>query len=102
MTDELKKSLEAINNNLENLGNLYNVKKIGIFGSVAQGRQTKKSDVDILVEFSQPVSFFKFIDLEDKLSTMLKKKVDLATKKALKPIIKKQILKEIVYAQKKH
>ena len=75
----------------------YHVRKIGVFGSVARDEQNQKSDVDILVEFSKPVGFFKFIDLEDYLSKVLKRKVDLVTNKSLKQAIKDQILKELIY-----
>ncbi|KUG15588.1 hypothetical protein ASZ90_014735 [hydrocarbon metagenome] len=40
----------------------YFVKKIGVFGSVSRGDQTEGSDIDILVEFSQPVGFFLFLE----------------------------------------
>jgi hypothetical protein len=78
----------------------YRVKSIGIFGSFARGEQNKNSDVDILVEFSKPntIDFFDFVDLEDFLSEKLGIKVDLVTKKALKPLIKDQILRETIYA----
>ncbi len=69
----------------------FHVKKVGIFGSYAHGTSTKKSDVDILVEFSQPIGL-GFIRLQNYLEKKLKKKVDLATTKALKPLIRKQIL----------
>ncbi len=49
----------------------YKVKEIGIFGSFARGEQVEESDVDILVGFSEPISFFRFIDLEDHLSDIL-------------------------------
>ena len=98
MSKELKKNLKLINNNLNNLGEFYNVKRIGVFGSVVKGKQTRNSDIDILVEFSKPVGFFKFIELEDELSKILKRKVDLATKKALKPSVKKEVLKDVIYA----
>lgn len=73
------------------------VKNIGIFGSVAKKQSTKSSDVDLLVEFAKPVGFFHFARLEDYLSNILKKEVDLVTKNALKPAIKDSILKEVVY-----
>lgn len=50
-----------------------------------------------MVEFTEPIGFFKFIKLERYLSRILGKKVDLVTKKALKPVIKKVVLKEAVY-----
>ncbi|HLD70903.1 MAG TPA: nucleotidyltransferase family protein [Negativicutes bacterium] len=73
------------------------VKKIGIFGSYVQGEQHKKSDLDILVEFIEDPSFFKFLDLENYLSDTFGINVDLVMKNALKPAIGKKILSEVVY-----
>ena len=98
MSKELQKKLEIINKNLDFLENAYNVKKLGVFGSVVRGQQNKSSDLDILIEFSQPVGFFKFLELEEFLSKILKQRVDLVSKKALKPIVRKNVLKEVVYA----
>ena len=55
------------------------------------------SDIDILVEFSEPVGW-EFIDLKDFLEMILEIKVDLVTKNALKPQIRDRILNEVVYA----
>ncbi len=74
----------------------YHVKDIGLFGSVLRGEQKKNSDVDILVEFLKPIGFFKFLELEEYLETELDTKVDLVSKKALKPRIGQQILSEVV------
>jgi len=74
----------------------YKVKSIFIFGSYARGDQNKKSDIDILVEFSEPVGFFNFLDLEEYLAGLLGRKVDMVTKKALKPNIGKNILREMI------
>lgn len=78
----------------------YQVETVGFFGSYARGEQKKKSDVDILVDFSQPnaIDLFEFIELKEFLSKKLGIKVDLVTKSALKPMIKEQILKETIYA----
>jgi len=97
MSNEFKKNIKIINQNLDSLKKDYGVKRIGVFGSFASGKQKPNSDIDILVEFSQPVDFFDFLDLEDYLSKILKRKVDLATKNALKPMIKKRILKQVIY-----
>ncbi len=75
----------------------YKVKNIGVFGSFVRGEQKKKSDIDILVEFKETVDFFEFLDLEEYLESLLEIKVDLATKRALKPLIKDKILNEVVY-----
>jgi len=74
----------------------YKVKEIGIFGSWVSGGHNANSDIDILVEFSEPIGFFAFLDLEEYLSKLLGVKVDLVTKNALKPTIGKHILKEMI------
>ena len=74
----------------------YNVKYIGIFGSFVREEQKKTSDVDILLEFRRPIGFFKFLELEEYLSKHLGVKVDLVSKKALKPHIGEHVLKEVV------
>jgi len=96
------KTLEEIKVQLEHLKPVlrekFEVETIGIFGSYTRGEQSKKSDVDILVEFSEDaeIGFFKFLDLEEFLSRKLGVKVDLVTKDALKPYIGKRILQEVV------
>jgi predicted nucleotidyltransferase len=75
----------------------YKIKEIGIFGSYVKGKQKKRSDIDILVEFKEVPDLFKFLELERYLERLLKKKVDLVEKTALKPRLKDIILKEAVY-----
>jgi predicted nucleotidyltransferase len=79
------------------LADRFKVQTIGIFGSYVRGEQKKKSDLDILIEFSEPIGLFKFVELEDFLSQELNLKVDLVMKDALKPRIKDSILKEAIY-----
>ena len=73
---------------------------MGIFGSYTRGEQKRKSDIDILVEFSEPndIDLFKFIELRLFLEDELHVKIDLVEKDAIKPRIKDRILKETVYA----
>lgn len=75
----------------------YNVKNIGVFGSYARGEEKKNSDLDILVEFSEPIGLFKLLELEEYLGKITGKKVDLVTKNALKPVVKEDILREVQY-----
>jgi len=72
------------------------LKEIGIFGSTVRGEEREDSDVDMLVEFEKPIGFFKFLELEEYLSDLICRKVDLVSKKALKPNIGKYILEEVV------
>ncbi|MCL5062551.1 nucleotidyltransferase family protein [Dissulfurispira sp.] len=75
----------------------YKVKEIGIFGSVVRGEQKKRSDIDILVEYSELPDLLKLIELENKLQKLLKKKVDLIEKSGIRTELKDKILKEVVY-----
>jgi hypothetical protein len=98
MKNEMEKIIELIRKNKDSLKNTYNIEKIGIFGSFAKDNQNDSSDIDILVEFSEPIGYFKFIELEQFLEKVLGKKVDLATKNSLKLSIKKEVLKDTIYA----
>lgn len=88
---------EKIHQHIPLLQAQFKTKKIGVFGSYTRGEQGKDSDVDILVEFSEPVGFFTFLELEEYLEELLEKEVDLVTKKALKPGIGKYILQQVSY-----
>src|SRR3990167_1052777 len=91
---EIKKIIQK---HKEDLEEKYAVKEIGIFGSCARGEQDETSDIDILIELEKPVGIVKFLKLEKHLSLLLEAKVDIVTKKALKPYIGRQILQEVDY-----
>ncbi|HMX36066.1 MAG TPA: nucleotidyltransferase family protein [Ferruginibacter sp.] len=72
------------------------VDSIGLFGSIVRDDFSPTSDIDIIVDFSKPVGV-EFIDLADYIEAKLKKKVDLVSKKGLKPKYLQQIQSEIIY-----
>ena len=43
----------------------YKIKEIGIFGSYIKGKQTKRSDLDILVEFEEVPDFLLILKLKN-------------------------------------
>lgn len=94
---EKENIIQKINSEMPNLREKYQVERLGVFGSVARDESAADSDIDILVEFTTPVGFFHFIRLENYLSEILGKKVDLISKKALKAVIKEDVLKEAIY-----
>ena len=93
--DEILSILRQLKPTLESR---FNVKTIGLFGSMLHGEPHADSDVDLLVEFRIAIGFFKFLELEEFLSERLGAKVDLVSKKALKPEIGRTILREVVMA----
>lgn len=88
----------ALNAHQERL-RAYGVKRCGVFGSFARGKQTELSDVDLLVEFEHgKKSFDNFIHLALFLEEMLGRKVELVTPESLSPYIGPHILREVEYA----
>ncbi|TKJ44224.1 nucleotidyltransferase [candidate division TA06 bacterium B3_TA06] len=75
----------------------FKVNQIGVFGSYAKGEESQASDVDILVEFNQPIGW-EFVDLKEFLEEILGQDVDLVTVKALRASLRGNILKEVSYA----
>ena len=96
MRNVLNDIKEVIEKHKRELKEKYGVKEIGIFGSVVRGEEKEESDVDILVEFEKPIGFFKFLELEEYLSNLIGRKVDLVSKKSLRPHIGKYILEEVI------
>jgi uncharacterized protein len=75
----------------------YGVKSLALFGSVARDEARPDSDVDLLVEFDQPVGLFVFIGLQQRLEALLGCKVDLGTPRSLKPRLKEAVLQEAIH-----
>ena len=72
----------------------FEVKEIGIFGSYVRSEQQENSDVDMFVEFKEPVSLFHLLGLENFITDLIGIKADIGTKNSIKPRIKEQVLKE--------
>jgi len=57
---------------------------------------TKHGDIDILIEFKKTPSLFEVVRIEQEISDIIGKKVELITEKSLSPYIKDSVLKEVV------
>ena len=75
----------------------YAVKSMELFGSVARDEARSDSDVDLLVEFSEPVGLFHFIGLKQYLESVLGCPVDLGTVDSLKPQLKESVMREAIH-----
>lgn len=70
----------------------YFIKRAAIFGSLAKGNMNENSDVDLLIEGEKDFTIFKMLMLEQEISELIKRKVDLVEYGALKPSIKNEVL----------
>lgn len=73
----------------------HHIRRLALFGSVLRDDFGPDSDVDVLVEF-EPGTFvgFRIIDMEDELSQILGRKVDIVTVRALNHRIRERVLSE--------
>ena len=72
----------------------YGVRRAGLFGSLARGDATDKSDVDLLVEFKGEKSLLDLAGLKIDVEELLGRNVDVLTYGSLHPLLKGRILRE--------
>ena len=59
----------------------YKPVRIGIFGSVARGEDTEKSDIDILYRLEKSVGLFNLVRIKEDLEQKLNRKIDLVSER---------------------
>jgi len=91
--DEILQCLSAHRQELAKLG----VKSLAVFGSVARGEARPESDLDLLVEFEGRTTFDQYMELKFSLEELLGRRVDLVTRKALKPQLRSHVEAEAVH-----
>ena len=74
----------------------YDVCRAALFGSVARGEDTRRSDIDVLIEFRGEKSLLDLSGLKLELEALLGRKVDVLTYDSLHPLLKERILREQV------
>jgi uncharacterized protein len=73
----------------------HHIRKLAVFGSVLHGDSRPDSDLDILVEFEPGhVPGLAFFGMEQELSELLGRKVDLNTPQFLSPYFRDEVLAE--------
>ena len=73
----------------------HRIRRLALFGSVLRDDFRPESDIDVLVEFEPGhVPGFAFIDLQDELSTILGRKVDLHTPGSLSRYFRDRVVRE--------
>lgn len=72
----------------------YHIHKLAFFGSVLRSDFSPESDIDILVEFHPEYipGLIRFSSMEQELSNLFQRKVDLRTAEDLSPYFRQQVL----------
>jgi len=89
-------------NKLEKFCKRHYIRRLSVFGSVLHGNSDPDSDVDILVEFEQGHEpGLDFFLMEDELSALIGRKVDLNTPAFLSRYFRQEVMNkaEVHYAQ---
>lgn len=69
---------------------------VGIFGSYAREEEKEGSDIDFLIRFGEGASLFELSGLGDYLEDLFGVPVDVVSERAIHPMMKDEVLKELV------
>ncbi len=94
MSRKSKRVTDEMIRDLVDILRKHGAKRIEIFGSLARGDATTKSDIDVIVEFKERKSLLELVDIEQELEEKLGKKIDLLTREAISPYLINRIKKE--------
>jgi predicted nucleotidyltransferase len=72
----------------------HHIQRLALFGSVLRKDFGPESDIDVVVEFEpgHTPDFFRFVDMQDELSALLGRAVDLNTPAFLSRYFRQQVL----------
>ncbi len=98
MAIKIEEIIKKIRENRKFLQEKYKVKGIAIFGSRARKEESEGSDVDIILEFSEPIGW-EIVEIKEYLESLLGLKVDILTYKAVlrKPSLWDSIKEDLIY-----
>jgi len=92
-----EETLEIMRQHKAELTTRYGLTSLGIFGSVARGDGTEKSDIDVVVRLREP-NLFTLVHVKEDLEGVLQKKVDLVHyRERMNGYLKRCIDDEAVY-----
>jgi predicted nucleotidyltransferase len=81
--------------------NRYGVIRIGLFGSAARGELSPESDIDLLVELDpKKTSFRRYLELEEYLTKLFDRKIDLVTLDGISPYVLPYIQKDVIWCER--
>lgn len=93
-----KEIIEILDNYKKEFAEQYGILKIGVFGSTARDEAGENSDVDVVIQISEP-DLFMLVGIKNDLEERLRQPVDIVTyRENMNQFLKARIDKEAVYA----
>jgi len=96
MPKNIQEVKDQLNGLMPILKQKFHVQTLEIFGSYVREEQTNKSDLDLLITFSQPYDLWTLLDIKEFLTKRMHMKVDLVPKDSIKSTLKDRILEEAI------
>jgi len=94
----------AVKEKIEKVCQQNDVVFMALFGSFAKGKQTPKSDIDILIRFdsSREKSLLDLIHTENEMRKVFKRRVELLSQESISPYLRNEILRsmKVVYEKR--
>ena len=89
--------LEILNKYKNENAEKYGINKIGLFGSFSKDNERDESDIDIIIETTEP-DLFKLVHIKEELEKLFNKTIDIVRKREkMNPYLKKRIEKDAIY-----
>lgn len=89
--------LEILNKYKNENAEKYGINKIGLFGSFSKDNERDESDIDIIIETTEP-DLFKLVHIKEELEKLFDKTIDIVRKREkMNPYLKKHIEKNAIY-----
>jgi len=89
-------SLQRDSERIKAIAESYHAQNIRVFGSVARGEERSDSDIDFLVDFLPGSTLLDQIGFMNALSTLLGRKVDVVSERALNKYLRQSVLQEAI------
>ncbi len=91
---EKASTLELLRACKRDLQERFDVRELGLFGSIVRDEARPASDIDILVDFEKGADLFALSELGDFLEDRLGRAVDIIPKRKVRPELREVILSE--------
>jgi predicted nucleotidyltransferase len=96
----LQEAIQVLHKKKSDLSKEFGIAQIGIFGSLAEGKASKASDIDLfyVLEDGRHLNIKELDSMEEKIRSILRRrKVDIVNLDFMNPIVRYRAEKHFVY-----